>query len=196
MKKSDALIMPRRKFIASASCMILGSRLFDVSSFAISSSQVIKDLREELTSEELKWVGKSFMAKDINDYFGKDYSCAESLFIVSLKCLKKPEDLVWIASGFGGGLYHKDLCGFLTAGIMAIGLSAGMLKKERKEAKDYCKRLVKEYWKWWTSLAPLHCSEIRKKETSSKVCRRLGQLTAAKTEELISPREGDEYERI
>jgi hypothetical protein len=125
------------------------------------------------------------MAKDIPNYFGEGYSCAESLFMVSLRYLKKPEELVWAAAGFGGGMYHKDLCGFLTAGIMAIGLSSGMLDKGRKEAKDHCGMQVKEYWKWWRSISPLRCADIRTEGTSSSVCRRLGQIAAAKTEDLI-----------
>lgn len=142
-------------------------------------------LREDLAPEETKCVAKSSMAKDLPKYFGEGYSCAESLFMVSLRFMKKPEELVWVSSGFGGGLYHRDLCGFLTGGIMAIGLSAGMIEAERKEAKDLCSQRVKEYWKWWKSEAPLRCAEIRTEGTSSKVCHRLGLLAAAKTEELI-----------
>jgi len=189
MKKSDVLIMPRREFIASASFLVLGTRLFSMSPFSSQSAQATQEFKEELTPEELKFVESSVMAKELKNYFGKGYSCAESLLMVSLRFLEKPEELVWLASGFGGGLYHKDLCGFLTSGIMAIGLSAGMLKKERAEGKEYCKQKVKEYWKWWASMAPLHCSEIRKEGTSSKVCQRLGQLAAVKIEELIKPPE-------
>ncbi|NIO10267.1 MAG: hypothetical protein GTO40_20585, partial [Deltaproteobacteria bacterium] len=98
--------------------------------------------------------------------------------------MKKPEELVWVASGFGGGMYHRNLCGFLTAGIMAIGVRAGMLETERKEAKEQTKQWVKAYWTWWTSQAPLCCSDIRTEGTTSQVCRRLGQLAAAKTQEL------------
>lgn len=172
--------------MASVPTLLIGSRLWAIDPYIIQSPQTVPELKEELTPEELKWVEKSLMAKDLKKYFGKGYSCAESLWMVSLRYLKKPEDLVWIASGFGGGMYHKDLCGFLTAGIMAIGLKAGMLEKERKEAKEDVKQAVKQYWKWWISLAPLHCSEIRKEGTSSSVCRRLGQLAAAKTEELLT----------
>lgn len=199
MKKSEVLVMPRREFIASASFLVLGARLFGMSPLSLQSAQATQELKEELSPEELKIVERSIMAKDLKSYFGKDYSCAESLLMVSLKFLGKPEELVWLASGFGGGLYHKDLCGFLTSGVMAIGLSAGMLKKERAEGKKHCKQKVKEYWKWWTSMAPLHCSEIRKEDTSSKkgtsskestgykVCQRLGQLASVKIEELIKP---------
>lgn len=83
-------------------------------------------------------------------------------------------------------MLHKEDCGFLTAGIMNLGLAAGRLKIERKEAKEWNKQKVDEYWSWWTSKAPLRCSDIRKEGTGSGVCRRLGLLAAAKVEELIS----------
>ncbi|MBA7715655.1 hypothetical protein ES703_124708 [subsurface metagenome] len=197
MKKPEVLVMPRREFIASASFLVLGAQLFGMSPLSLQSAQVTQELKEELTPEELKIVERSIMAKNLKNYFGEGYSCAESLLMVSLKFLGKPEELVWLASGFGGGLYHKDLCGFLTSGVMAIGLSSGMLEKERAEGKEHCKQNVKQYWKWWTSMAPLHCSEIRKEDTSSKkgtsskestgykVCQRLGQLASVKIEELI-----------
>lgn len=191
MKKSDVLIMPRREFIGSVSIFVLGGKLFGMSPFSSRLTFETQELREELTPEEIKLVEGSVMAKDLKDYFGKGYSCAESFFLVSLKFLEKPEDLIWTSSGFGGGMYHRDLCGFLTGGIMAIGLSAGMLKKERKEKKEHCKQKVKKYWEWWTSVAPLHCSEIRKEGTSLKVCHRLGQLSSAKVEELIKPAKND-----
>ena len=195
MKKPEVLVMPRREFIASASFLAIGAQLFGMSPFSSQSAQAPRELKEELT--ELKIVERSIMAKNLKNYFGEGYSCAESLLMVSLKFLGKPEELVWLASGFGGGLYHKDLCGFLTSGVMAIGLSSGMLEKERAEGKEHCKQNVKQYWKWWTSMAPLHCSEIRKEDTSSKkgtsskestgykVCQRLGQLASVKIEELI-----------
>lgn len=90
-----------------------------------------------------------------------------------------------MACGFGGGLMHKDLCGFLTSGIMALGLYAGMQQTERAEGKKLCSKSSNQYWDWWTSMAPIHCSEIRTEGTSRKTCMRLGQLAAAKVEELI-----------
>jgi len=179
--------MPRRKFIASASFLALGGGLFGMPSFLQQSVQEAQKLKEELTPEEMELVKKSVMAQNLKNYFHEGYNCAESILMVSLEFLEKPKDLVWAASGFGGGLYHKDLCGFLTAGIVAIGLSAGMIKKKREEGKEFCKQAVKEYWKWWDSMAPLHCSEIRKKDTSPKVCTRIGELASAKVEELIKP---------
>ncbi|MGD9345898.1 MAG: C-GCAxxG-C-C family protein [Candidatus Aminicenantes bacterium] len=185
MKNIGKLDIPRRAFVSSIPGLLLSGSLFSESLYSFKDIQEKPELKEELTAEEWKWVEQSFMAKDLPNYFGKGYSCAESLFMVSLRFLKKPQELVWVAAGFGGGMYHKDLCGFLTAGIMAIGLSAGMLDKGRKEAKDHCATQVKSYWKWWQTVSPLRCSHIRTEGTSSQVCRRLGQIAAAKTEELI-----------
>jgi len=185
MEKTHDLKLSRRSFFSCASGFMLGSCFLDFAPLRLYEEVSFQELKEELTPEEQKLFEKSNMAQDLMNYFGKGYSCAESLFMVSLRFLKEPEDLVWVASGFGGGMYHKDLCGFLTSGIMAIGLRADMLEKDKKGKKDFVKNSVNQYWEWWTSQAPLHCSEIRKKGTSSKVCRRLGQLSAAKIEELI-----------
>ena len=192
MKTLENLKLSRRTFVTSISGILAGYPLFGAPSFSSRSIQETQNLLEELTSEEQEWVENSSMAKDLETLFGKGYSCAESLLMVSLKYLDKPEELVWAAAGFGGGMTQKDLCGFLTAGIMGIGLAAGKLKLERKEAKKYSSQLVKEYWKWWKSVAPLKCSDIRTPGTSSKVCARLGKLAAAKIEELINraPDEG------
>lgn len=104
---------------------------------------------------------------------------------VALRYMKKPENLIWFAGAFGGGLNNKDLCGFLTAGEMAIGIYSGDLKLERKAAKDICGRKSREFWQWWSATAPLHCSEITEGRTNNKVCMRLGKLAAAKVENLI-----------
>jgi C_GCAxxG_C_C family probable redox protein len=185
MKKSDTLIMPRRQFIASASFLMLGGSLWDRPAASSRNSQTVPLLKEELTPEELKIVKGSVMAQNLGDYFETDFSCAESIFSVSLKFLKKSKKLVWIASGFGGGLGNGDLCGFLTGGAMAIGLKSGMLKEKRWYAKEVCALKVDEYWKSWTSIAPLHCSEIWGEKRNPKVCLRLGQLASAKLEQLL-----------
>jgi len=185
MEKKDTLSMSRRTFIASG--MLLGNTLFGMPLVLGSNTQVSQKAKETLLSDEKKWIDDSTLAKDLGNYFGQGFSCAESLLMVSLRYLRKPEELVWAASGFGGGLYHKDLCGFLTGGIMALGFASGMLKMPRKEAKEYCGGLVKEYWKWWELQAPYHCAEIRTEGTTSSVCMNLGLLSAAKIEELLRP---------
>ncbi len=187
MQKSESTIINRRSFFSTASGFFVGSALFHLSSYLSFSLPTSQKVNEGFSADESDWIEKSTLAKDLSNYFGQGYSCAESLFMVSLRYLGKPEELVWAAAGFGGGLYHKDLCGFLTGGIMAIGLGSGMMKMPRREAKEYCGDLVKQYWKWWTARSPLHCSEIRTEKTNSSVCRNLGLLSAAKIEDLIKP---------
>lgn len=185
MKRSEAFLMPRREFISSVPFLMLRSRLFNEPEFSPSSSRAAQELKEELTSAESKCVKSSVLAQDLENYFHKGYSCAESIWMVSLNFLRKSKKLVWIASGFGGGMQHRDLCGFLTGGLMAIGLSSGKLSLGREAAKEIGAQKVKDYWQWWTLTAPLHCSEIRTENRTWRTCLRLGQLASVKLEELI-----------
>ena len=187
MGKIDSPSGGRREFIAGSSLALLGSGLFDSLLFASPTSTTKPQLLEELTSEERELVSRSTMAQDLENYFGKGYSCAESGLAVSLRYLEKPDDLLWVAAGYGGGLGHRDLCGFLTSGVMAIGLAAGTLRVERKVAKKRCRSMVKQFWEAWSSMAPLHCSEILEGRKGYKVCDRLGRLASAKLERILEP---------
>ena len=91
----------RRKFMSSVSGLLVTAGVMADPVLPL-GNQDIPELPGELTAEEKEYVAKSSMAKDISNYFGEGYSCAESLFMVSLRYLKKPEELVWISSGFGG----------------------------------------------------------------------------------------------
>lgn len=138
-----------------------------------------------LSKEEMELAKGSPMAMELENYFGNGYSCAESLWLVALRRLRKPEELVWTAAAFGGGMGQKDLCGFLTTGLMALGMAAGERKLRRPEAKKQCAEEAKAYWQWFQALAPLHCAEIRPPGSSGDICRRLGQLSAARVNAAI-----------
>jgi hypothetical protein len=185
MKKTKTIKMLRREFLASSSLLLLSAGSLKAVPFPLQTAPKGSSLGEELSPAELEIVNNSIMAMDVDAYLGKGYSCAESGLIVALRFMKKPEDLVWAAGGFGGGMGHQDLCGFLTAGVMAIGICTGALTVEKKEAKERCSRGVNEYWSWWTSTAPLHCSEIREGHKGFKVCSRLGKLASAKLENIL-----------
>jgi len=185
MKKRGILVMPRREFMASVPAFLIGGRLLDVSESWAASGQKQGEVSEVLTPEELEIINRSVMAKDLLNYYKNGYNCAESILYVALKSMKKPTELFWAASGFGGGVGHKDLCGFLTGGVMAIGFSAGELKVSRDEARKICTKKVDEYWKWWASLAPYRCSGIKTEGRTSEVCKRVGRLAAARVEGLI-----------
>jgi len=197
MKANERVNMNRRKFLLSSSVLLSATAVLETSSLLAQttpdgspsgspdSSPKGPDLPEELTSEELARVKNSVMSEDMQNFWGKGYSCAETGLVVALRFMKKPEDLVWAAAGFGGGMGHQDLCGFLTAGIMAVGLHAGDLKMEKSAAKRQCSQAVHEYWTWWLEAAPLHCPEIREGHQGFNVCHRIGRLAAAKLEGLL-----------
>jgi len=185
MKKREVLVIPRREFIASVPAFLIGGRLLGISESWPATGQKQGEVSEVLTPEELKIISRSVMARDLLNYYKNGYNCAESMLYVALKFMKKPRKLFWIASGFGGGIGHKDLCGFLTGGVMAIGLSVGKLKVSREEAKEIWEKKVDEYWKRWASLAPYRCSGIKTEGRTSEVCKRVGRLAAARIEELI-----------
>ena len=187
MSKIDMPPKGRRDFIAATSMMMLGAGLSESLHAAPPSSSSQPQLLEELTPEEREFVSRSTMAQELDSYFGKGFSCAESGLAVSLRYLEKPDDLLWVAAGYGGGLGHRDLCGFLTSGVMAIGLAVQTLPVERKVAKKRCRLMVKQFWQAWSSLAPLHCSEILEGRKGYKVCDRLGRLASAKLEQILEP---------
>ncbi|MFH1266806.1 MAG: C-GCAxxG-C-C family (seleno)protein [Planctomycetota bacterium] len=182
-------VLGRRQFLASSSFLLLGAGCRDAPQVASQTPPKGVNVREDLTPAEVELVNHSTMAKDLDNFFGKRYyNCAESGLLVGLRFLKKPEELVWVARGFGGGLGQGDLCGFLTAGVMVIDLYAGTLGLDRKGATQVCSQKTREYWTWWASTAPLHCAEIRGGYTDFRYCPRLGKLAAVELERLIGSR--------
>jgi hypothetical protein len=125
------------------------------------------------------------MAKDIENYAGKGYSCAESIYVVSLNALDRPEEWLHAAAVFGGGLGKRDLCGLLTGGMMAIGVAGGKLHPNRKDAKDWAREASSSYWDWWESMAPLHCRDLRTKYEGKDEYLRMCKRAAFKIEQLI-----------
>jgi C_GCAxxG_C_C family probable redox protein len=136
--------------------------------------------------EEWERLKKSVMASEIDGYFGHGYSCAEAMLLVALRRLELDEKTVWASAAYGGGLGQKDLCGFLTGGMMAVGMAAGKMPLERREAKKLCSAVAKEFWEWWKSEYPLRCDCIVIKEEDRAKCRPMGPRVAAKLEELLT----------
>ena len=85
MKRRDVLAMPRREFMASFPAVLLGGKLLESSEPWLSTGQKPREVREELTPEELKITNRSVMAKDLLNYYKNGYNCAESILMVSLK---------------------------------------------------------------------------------------------------------------
>jgi hypothetical protein len=184
-KGNERLSMNRRKFLLSSSFLLSATAVLGTPSLLAQTTPKGPDLVEELSPDELVRVKDSIMSEDMQNFWGKGYSCSETGLMVALRFMKKPENLVWAAAGFGGGMGHHDLCGFLTSGIMAISLHTGDLGMERSAAKKQCGEKVREYWTWWLETAPLHCSDIREGHQGFNVCHRIGRLAAAKLESLL-----------
>jgi len=102
-----------------------------------------------------------------------------------VKYLKKSEELVSIATGFGGGIGMKDLCGFFTGGVMAIGLFSGRIKAEDRDARSKCSKLTREFTAWWKENFPLHCSEIRTEGTTGETCDNVGDKASEFLQKLL-----------
>lgn len=184
MSKSKSDVHTRRAFLTTIPAVIVGSSFLEDISVQPSLS-ICQELKAQLSDDEAALVKKSKMAQELKDYFGKEYSCAESLLMVSLRFSQVTDEHVWAAAGFGGGMGHGDLCGFLTGGYMGIGFAGGALEGTRKEAKARCNPAFKAFWTWWPTQAPARCADILKAGYGYSGCMRLGQLAAAKLEELI-----------
>jgi C_GCAxxG_C_C family probable redox protein len=100
------------------------------------------------------------MVKWTSQHLNEGFWSADSLLLSAVKYLKKPEEIVSVATGFGGGMGQKDLCGFVTGGVMSIGLFSGAAKGGDRAGRQKCQKLTKEYLAWWTKAYPLHCGEI------------------------------------
>ncbi len=184
METTKSMDIRRRAFLSS-SCLLLGAAALGAAPLAAQAVAGGAKLPEELSPEELALVKTSAMSEDMQNFWHKGYGCSETGLMVALRFLKKPEDLVWISSGFMGGLGRQDLCGFLTSGVMALGLYAGTLDMKKDAATARCGQLVGQYWDWWAGTAPLRCADIQGGRWNFKICERLGRLATAKLESLM-----------
>jgi hypothetical protein len=139
------------------------------------------------TLEEQKAVDASVMAQDVLNYAGHGYGCAECSYMVGLRYMGEPEERLSAAGVLSGGFSQGDLCGFLTGSMLAIGVAAGKLHKDRESMRAFSRPLAKEYWEWWESRGPLHCSDLRELYAGDEEFFRVGQRAVAKLEDLIAP---------
>jgi len=165
--------------------LIAGGMVCLTDSTMVKAKKVIP-LWEPFTSEEEAVIEKSSMAQDMAALMGKGYSCAELSLLTSLHYVKRPEEHVHAAAGFGGGLGHGDLCGLLMGGIMGIGFAAGKKFEDSKERWAFVKKIRNVYWDWWTAHVPLHCKDLRPLYHGREAYLRMCQRVAVKLESLIS----------
>ena len=150
--------LSRRTFVGCCACLTAAGSL-EAGTDSPCEEPATKKLFAPLAPEEEKTADSSVMVKQILN--AKGCSCAESILLAALRTLKQPEELLHSAAAFGGGMGHRDLCGFLTGGFMALGNAAGIRRKDRGEMKALAGKLCGEYWDWWQALAPFHCRELK-----------------------------------
>jgi hypothetical protein len=118
---------------------------------------------------------------------GRGLGCAEICLAACCDYMGESDSWLDAAAVFSGGFGKGDLCGFLTGGLMAVGIAAGRLHQERAAVKQYARPLKDEYWAWWTDRGPLRCSQLRTLYEGREQFVRMAQRATAKLEELIEP---------
>lgn len=163
----------RRGFLHTIAGGVMGVSLLEVSVPSLGSRFQEKEEEKGKLADEL----------DMN-FNTRGFSCSESIFRAVATKYGESEELVRLATPFSGGMGQGDLCGFLVGGVLAIGLLFGRTKPEENAEKGRCVSLASEYYKWWKSNFPLHCSDIRK-FGGDELCADNGRKTAVYLEELI-----------
>jgi C_GCAxxG_C_C family probable redox protein len=158
MSNRDHTQFTRRSFVGCCACLAAAA---DLGSAADSPSEEPPrdNVCDPLTPQEEEIAVSSAMVKEILNV--KGCSCAESVLLAALRHLEQPEEFLHSAAAFGGGMGHRDLCGLLTGGFMALGNAAAVQHEDRGRMKARAKRMTDEYWRWWQTLAPIHCRELK-----------------------------------
>jgi len=146
------------------------------------------------TEEEAAEVAASPMAGIIAGLNGQGYPCSEMMLLAGLRRFQLPESHLDAAAVFGGGVGKRDLCGFLTGGLMAIGVAAGAKYVERREVHTVGRRASNAYWDWWTTRGDLHCmGPLTSHETPEEFVR-MAQRAAVKLEQVMGVLQEGGYE--
>jgi hypothetical protein len=107
------------------------------------------------------------------------------MLLAALRRFDLPESHLNAAAVFGGGVGKRDLCGFLTGGLMAIGIAAGMRYPDRQQLHTVGRRASNAYWEWWLTRGDLHCmGPLTTHETPEEFVR-MAQRAAVKLEEVM-----------
>jgi hypothetical protein len=140
---------------------------------------------QAFTREEAAAVSASPMAGIIAGLNGQGYPCSEMMLLAALRRFDLPEDRLNAAAVFGGGVGKRDLCGFLTGGLMAIGIAAGTRYADRQQLHTVGRKASNAYWEWWLTRGDLHCmGPLTTHETPEEFVR-MAQRAAVKLEEVM-----------
>lgn len=81
-----------------------------------------------------------------NEMMDQGYHCSQCVLMHAAETLgRDADDALRIASGLGGGLFHGDVCGTVTAAAVAISMRYGFSGPNPGEADDLLKAKVHEF---------------------------------------------------
>ena len=110
------------------------------------------------------------------ELLSKGYNCAQSaLGAFSEQLGLDQETALKMASGFGGGIHHGEICGAVTGAVMAIGLKCGYFKEGDIKQKGLCDSLSNEFVERFT------------KENGSILCRDLLDVDVRSPSDFTTP---------
>lgn len=104
-------------------------------------------------------------------YFRQGLNCAECVLrtFMDMHDINLPDDVIRIASGFGGGMGHtKNTCGAITGAVLALGTVKGRDPFEKEDIKDRVKQIQGEVYPTFGSMVneikehygTLNCDEL------------------------------------
>lgn len=140
---------------------------------------------DPFSPEEAAAVAASPMAREIAGLEGKGYPCSEMMLLAALRRFGLPEEHLDAAAVFGGGVGKRDLCGFLTGGLMAIGFASGHKYQDRRVVHQVGRRASNAYWDWWVSRGDLHCMGPGTEHENAEQFVRMAQRGALKLEAVM-----------
>jgi C_GCAxxG_C_C family probable redox protein len=113
-------------------------------------------------------------------FSSRKMNCAEAV-LATLKNHFRPElpdDIIGMATGFGGGSGSGCICGAVTGATMAMSL---IVNDDKKRLKD----LIKELHKWFTATYGATCCRVIVSKQKG-ICASLTGKVAGKAAELLA----------
>ncbi|GFE59696.1 C-GCAxxG-C-C family protein [Geobacter sp. AOG2] len=109
------------------------------------------------------------------------YHCAEAVLAVIRNHFRPdlPEEVVQMASGFGGGSGSGCICGAVSGGTVALGLTL-------KENKKQITHLTRELHSWFKGKYGATCCKTIRATNDKGICPVLTGEVAGKIAELLS----------
>lgn len=144
--------------------------------------------------EEAAAIAASPMAQEIAALMGQGYPCSEMMLLAALRRWNLGEEHLDAAVVFGGGVGQRDLCGFLTGGLMAIGFASGQKYNDRQVVHQVGRRASNAYWDWWLSRGDQHCMGYGTDHEGSEEFVRMAQRAALKLEAVLGVLMGGGFE--